>query len=61
MKQYCTFLKKESDCDNCEKSPKGLPLGGIIHKCVFLEKNQMDRTKPLKQKKLMMGVKQFLS
>jgi hypothetical protein len=47
MKSYCTFLKKESECDTCEKSPKGLPLGGIQYKCVFLEKNQMDRTKPL--------------
>ena len=49
MKSYCTFLRKESECDTCKKSPKGLPLEGIQHKCVFFEENQMDRTKPLSE------------
>jgi hypothetical protein len=53
MKSYCTFLRKESECDTCEKSPKGLPLGGIQYKCVFFEENQMDRTKPLENSEIL--------
>lgn len=55
MKQYCTYFKreviKEVDCyrnkDNFTICKQGIGLA-FYSFCYFLEKNQMERTRPIK-------------
>lgn len=54
MKQYCKHFKKEITKEECYKNKENFTIckQGIAYAffrfCCFLEKNQMDRTKPYK-------------